>query len=297
MVRMRTSKTIEKLAARIEAADGLDAVAEKLNGLLGKIVKPGVVEDTLSGTPAGHPLHPALVSVPIGAWTTSLVLDLAGQDDAAGVASLLGTVSAIPAALTGASDWLTTSGPERRVGLVHAASNYAGIVMQIGSLLARRRGHRGSAIALSVAGFSATGLGGWLGGHLSYALGVGVDTTAFQKYSADWVDVASESDVPETGALGATAAGVPVLVARVDGSLVALADRCTHRGAPLHEGDVKDGCIHCPWHDSVFDLTDGSVVSGPATRPQPTFEVEVTDGRVRVRRNEERALRSNLVGH
>jgi nitrite reductase/ring-hydroxylating ferredoxin subunit/uncharacterized membrane protein len=293
---MRTSKTIEKLAAKIEAADGLDAVAEKLNGLLGKVIRPGVVEDTLSGTPAGHPLHPALVSVPIGAWSTSLVLDLAGQDDAAGVASLLGTVSAMPAALTGASDWLTTSGPERRVGLVHAASNYAGIFLQVGSLLARRRGHRGAAIALSVAGFSATGLGGWLGGHLSYALGVGVDTTAFQKLPTEWTDAGAESDVPAIGSIGVEADGVPVLLTRLNGSIVAIADRCTHRGAPLHEGDISDGCIHCPWHDSVFDLADGSVVSGPATRPQPTFEVEVANGRVRVKRDEQRALRTNVVG-
>jgi nitrite reductase/ring-hydroxylating ferredoxin subunit/uncharacterized membrane protein len=294
---MRTSRVIEKLATKIESADVLDPVGEKLNGLLHKVIRPGAVEDVLSGTPAGHPLHPALVSLPIGAWSTSLVLDLAGQDDAAGVASLLGTISAVPAALTGANDWLTTSGPERRVGLVHAATNYAGIFLQLGSWIARRRGHRGTAVALSAVGFSTIGVAGWLGGHLSYALGVGVDTTAFQKYSSDWIDVAAESDVPATGSFGADAGGVPVLIARLNGSLVAMADRCTHRGAPLHEGDVKDGCIHCPWHDSVFDLADGSVVSGPATRPQPTFDVEVSDGRVKVRRHEERALRSNLVGH
>ncbi len=77
---------------------------------------------------------------------------------------------------------------------------------------------------------------------------------------------------------------------------MALADRCTHRGAPLHEGEVKEGCVICPWHDSVFDLRDGSVRSGPASRPQPVFDVQVSDGRVRVRRLESRTLRSNPVG-
>ena len=80
---------------------------------------------------------------------------------------------------------------------------------------------------------------------------------------------------------------------RHEGRLRALGDRCTHRGAPLHEGTLVDGCIECPWHASRFSLDDGAVVRGPATRPQPAFEVQVSGGRVRVRRDEERALRRN----
>ena len=105
--------------------------------------------------------------------------------------------------------------------------------------------------ALSLAGYAVAGLGGWLGGHLAYALGVGVDTTAFQHLPPEWTDVAGESDVPSRGGLPVDAAGVPVLLARDDGgAIVALADRCTHRGGPLHEGEFTDGCINCPWHGS-----------------------------------------------
>jgi nitrite reductase/ring-hydroxylating ferredoxin subunit len=91
--------------------------------------------------------------------------------------------------------------------------------------------------------------------------------------------------------------GVPVLLSRSNGRVVALADRCTHRGAPLHEGKIEDGCIVCPWHASRFRLTDGSVVRGPATRPQPGFEVRIVAGRVEIRRPDEmRSLRSNPAG-
>jgi nitrite reductase/ring-hydroxylating ferredoxin subunit len=75
-----------------------------------------------------------------------------------------------------------------------------------------------------------------------------------------------------------------------------MADRCTNRGGPLHEGTVHDGCITCPWHESTFDGR-GRVVSGPATRPQPTLAVRIENGRIQVRRDEQRTLRLNPVGH
>ena len=59
----------------------------------------------------------------------------------------------------------------------------------------------------------------------------------------------------------------------------AIGDRCSHRGGPLHEGTIDDGCVTCPWHDSQFRTTDGAVVRGPATSPQPCYEVrEGPDG-------------------
>jgi nitrite reductase/ring-hydroxylating ferredoxin subunit len=68
------------------------------------------------------------------------------------------------------------------------------------------------------------------------------------------------------------------------GELVALSDRCAHRGGPLHEGEVQDGCIVCPLHGSRFRLRDGSVELGPSAYPQPVWEIRARDGRVEVRR-------------
>ncbi len=74
-----------------------------------------------------------------------------------------------------------------------------------------------------------------------------------------------------------------VLVYRIEGRLVGLANRCSHAGWPLAEGEVADGCITCPHHGSVFRLTDGSVVRGPAASPQLRYEVRERAGRIEVR--------------
>ncbi|WP_375479096.1 Rieske 2Fe-2S domain-containing protein [uncultured Jatrophihabitans sp.] len=283
--------------ARIESANGLDGLADKVATNMRRLIRPGFIEDQLSGTAVGHPVHPAIVAVPIGAWTLASTLDLTGGDEsAADVAVAIGTLSALPAALAGWSDWLSTEGAERRVGLVHGLANFVGVSLQSASWVARRRGRRITGAGLSLAALALTGAAGWLGGHLAYAMGVGVDTTAFQKYPTDWTDVLAADDVPASGSATGEADGVPLLFARVKGDIVALADRCTHRGAPLHEGEIADGCVTCPWHGSVFELSTGDVVSGPATRPQPSLEVRVVDGRVQVRRDEQRTLRTNPAG-
>jgi nitrite reductase/ring-hydroxylating ferredoxin subunit len=162
--------------------------------------------------------------------------------------------------------------------------------------MARRRGRQATGIALSLVGATAVGVGGWLGGHLSYALGVGVDTTAFQRGEVDWTFLVEEAEVVAGELHAADLAGVPVVLFRSDDRLVVLADRCTHRGGPLHEGELSEGCVVCPWHGSAFAL-DGSVVEGPATRPQAAYEVRVTDGKVYARRSgDQRSLRTNPVG-
>lgn len=93
--------------------------------------------------------------------------------------------------------------------------------------------------------------------------------------------------------IAVTVESTPVLLVRRPQGIVAIGDRCTHRGAPLHDGQIQDGCVVCPWHAARFSLDDGSVAQGPATRPASTFEVRVVAGRVEVRRAEERALRLN----
>ncbi|HEY3750415.1 MAG TPA: hypothetical protein VGL80_14545 [Pseudonocardiaceae bacterium] len=81
----------------------------------------------------------------------------------------LGLLAAGPTAAAGWSDWLDTEGAERRVGLVHATSNAVGLSAYALSWWQRRRGGGGRAAGL--AGAVALGVGGWLGGHLAYALG------------------------------------------------------------------------------------------------------------------------------
>ena len=86
-----------------------------------------------------------------------------------------------------------------------------------------------------------------------------------------------------------------LLLVRRGGDVHALADRCSHRGGPLSDGELSGDCVTCPWHGSAFSLTDGEVVSGPATLPQPVYDVRLDGDDVLVRRAEERALRTNPV--
>lgn len=286
----------------IEQATWLDGIADRLSAAINKALPDGPVKDAVSGTPIGHPAHPMLVTLPIGSWLAATYLDLFGgrrSRPAARKLIALGAVAALPTALTGASDWADTQGAERRIGLVHAATNYTALSLYLASLAARRRDHHVRGVALALVGSSALGAGGWLGGHLSYARGVGVDTTVFEQFPTDWTDLAADADVTATP-MRADAGGVPVLLVRdggAGGEVRALADRCTHRGAPLHEGAVDAGCVTCPWHGSVFSFADGSVQRGPATRPQRSLEVRVTDGRVAVRAvDHQRSLATNPVG-
>jgi nitrite reductase/ring-hydroxylating ferredoxin subunit/uncharacterized membrane protein len=301
----KAAQLLDEVAGLIENATVLDGAADRIRQAADTLLPRGATRDVASGVPLGHPLHPLLVALPIGSWTAASYLDLTGGDrTAARRLVALGIATAVPAAVTGVNDWLSTADAERRVGLVHAALNDAALTAYTASWVARRRGRHAKGVLLSLAGLLFTGGAGWLGGHLAYALGVGVDSTAFPRLPSEWTDAAAGSDLVRGVPVCVEVGGVPVLLLRADrtsegaaGAIIAMADRCTHRGGALHEGELQGGCITCPLHGSRFAL-DGSVQRGPATRPQPTLRVRVVDGRVQVRRPDEpRALRNNPVGN
>lgn len=277
----------ERLVQWIEGQAGWDRPAEAVAGAIEKLLPLGPVKDAVSGTWLGHPVHPLLVAVPIGSWVSASVLDVVGGADEAGAARRLiglGVVAALPTAVTGASDWSYTRGATNRIGVVHALLNVGAVGVYGLSWRARRRGSHGAGVGLALAGGALVSASGWLGGHLSYRLGLGVDTTIFQVGPEDWTAVVDEADLAGGGPACGEVNGIGVLVARTDGEVRALGNRCTHRGGPLHEGELSDGCVTCPWHGSVFRLDDGSVARGPAVAPQPVFETRVAGDRVEVRR-------------
>ena len=288
---------LDRFAASVEQAKSFDPVAEKLAAITEKagMGKP-IVRDALSGTAAGHPLHPLLVTVPIGAWVIASVFDvLPGYKKPAQTLVGIGIASAAPTIAAGLSDWRYTAGAERRVGIAHALGNSVALSLYTASYLARRRGHHGLGVLTALAGAGALSVSGWLGGHLSYALGVGVDTTAFIGGGKDWTPVASRDEVLGNELVAKTVDGASVLLAEVDGEVVAMLNRCSHRGAPLTDGERVGDCVRCPWHDSEFALQDGAVEVGPATRPQPMFDVRVRDNQIEVKRRALSALQANSV--
>lgn len=138
--------------------------------------------------PYGHPLHAVAVTVPIGAWTASLVFDLAGRfaarpaSFARGASWLvgIGLVGAAGAGSLGLLDLRTIDRGThaRRVALTHLTANVAASSLFAGSLLVRSRSrhHRAgvAGVLLSLTGYGLVGLSGVLGGELTYRYGVRV---------------------------------------------------------------------------------------------------------------------------
>jgi nitrite reductase/ring-hydroxylating ferredoxin subunit len=155
------------------------------------------------------------------------------------------------------------------------------------SLIARRRGSRGVGKALSLTGFSILMSSAYLGGHLSYSQGVNVNRTAWRHGPADWTAVMTDSDLGDGQPAKKAVADVTVLLYRSGGSITAIDSVCSHMGGPLEEGTIADGgCVTCPWHGSTFKLEDGGIVRGPASNPQPGYQVRVREGQIEVRRRQ-----------
>jgi nitrite reductase/ring-hydroxylating ferredoxin subunit len=274
-----------RILAGLEA---LDAPAKRIGKAVRNLVPRGAVKDALSGSWLGHALHPLMTDVTIGTFTSALLLDWVGGEESQPAAERLlaiGLASAVPTVSSGASDWADTEVADdavRRIGLVHATANATAATLFAASLVARRRGRDGRLLALAGGGVLLAG--GYLGGHLTLAEGVGVDQTTFEEGVGEWTPVLAEADLPEGRARCVEADGTAVMIIRRDGSLYALSNRCAHRGGPLHEGTFEGVTVSCPWHHSVFDLRDGALVHGPAAYPQPAWAARVRDGRIEVRR-------------
>jgi len=277
------------ISESIGSLEVLDGPAKAIGRQIRKLLPAGTIKDVLSGTPMGHPLHPLLTDVPIGTWTSATMLDIVGGRDSERAAEILiaiGIAAAGPTAVTGWSDWADSEPGDdaiRRIGIVHAVSNVSALVLYAASLAARRSGNRTAGVALGLAGAGALGAGGWLGGDLAYARGVGVDRTVFNSGPTDWTPVLDASMLLENRPAHATLANLELMLVRRNGTIYALDDRCSHRGGALHEGDLVEDCIECPLHQTRFRLEDGSLERGPSTYPQPVYEARERDGRVEVR--------------
>jgi uncharacterized membrane protein len=186
-----TSRTNEQrgvgLASTVDrvvpgAGSTLDTVSDHLQGTLRRAFSGPVgrrMATALRGNEwLGHPVHPIVVTVPIGAWMTAAWFDLRGRRDrsdqrTADTVLLVGVVAAAPAALTGVIQFLDTSGQARRETAVHWALNNLAVALNIASLAVRSAGGRRWGRRLSAAALLVVGVSGFLGGDLTYRLRVG----------------------------------------------------------------------------------------------------------------------------
>jgi uncharacterized membrane protein len=141
--------------------------------------------------PYGHPFHPILVTIPIGAWVCSLVFDIATRVNNDGSKPLtdatywligLGIIGALLAAVFGLMDLIRIPRGTRalRFGLTHMTLNLAVVGMYIGNFFWRHDSYSvASRVQVGQLVLSAVALGvlvvsGWIGGMLAYRYGVRV---------------------------------------------------------------------------------------------------------------------------
>lgn len=285
---------MSEIAQAIGSQAWLDNAAKPLEKTVEKAF-PGetgrTIKDGLHGRWLGHPLHPVLTDVPIGAWMMAQVFDALGAarrsgayDDAARVCITTGLVGALGAAVTGLADWSDTGRDSRRIGFVHGMVNIAATSLFLTSVILRRRQKTAGAVAASSTGFAVAMAGAYLGGTLVYQREIGPHHALDWNAPDEFTRAIADSDVPEGSRRKVRVGDVDVVIGRHQGKLFALAERCAHQGGPLSEGDLKDGTIVCPWHGSTFCTTSGELVNGPSVYDQPCYDARVSGGSVEIRR-------------
>src|SRR5438477_8130965 len=194
--------------SRIADQPALDPIAEPLSQAVRdayELAGPAgqQMKNAVHGVWLGHPLHPVFTDLPIGAWTTALVLDAAaaashdrGMERAADVAIAVGLAGAAAAAVTGLTDWSETSGRSRRTGLVHGLLNIAATTLFASAYILRKRGARAPGQSCALAGYGIAVGAAWFGGDLVYDQRIGLTHAAIDA-PEKFTTVAHSREVPD----------------------------------------------------------------------------------------------------
>ena len=98
---------------------------------------------------------------------------------------------------------------------------------------------------------------------------------------SEFIECAKVSEIPDDGVIAVNVSGQPIALAKSDGNIFAVDNRCPHMGYPLNRGSVHDGILICHWHHAMFDLASGCTFHPFADDVEP-YPVEVRDGKVYV---------------
>jgi len=275
----------------LASSDALDSLAGLVQpAVAGALAKSSGVANALHGTWLGHPVHPLVTDVPVGAWTLAVAFDtlsligLGGFERAADASIGIGLAGACVAAATGIADWSDTEGDAKRVGTAHAMLNGAASFLYASSLGLRSSGRRRSGIAAAYAGYALTSAAAYLGGELSFDYGVGVrHTDTPRELPRKFTRVCALGDLVPEGATRVHFGNVPVLVSLRGDEVSAVAATCTHGGGPLDERRFDGDCVTCPWHGSRFNVRNGKVERGPAVYALAVFEARISGADIEMR--------------
>jgi nitrite reductase/ring-hydroxylating ferredoxin subunit/uncharacterized membrane protein len=294
------------VSAKAPAAPALDRLLDRLGDPLQRIIAaivgsnrkgPRRLKSLLNGTWLRHPLHPAIIDVPIGAWIVAAILDILWLSRptldvwairGAQAVVVVGLVAALGAYATGATDWSDTYGAERRTGLIHGLLMTLAIALYAISTGLRFLTPDGKSTAAAWFGFAGLVVvltGAFFGGEMVFRFATGVNHTVMDPFVEQYEPAMALADLPENALRRVVVGGAPVLLLRLGERVSAIGAICTHAGGPLDEGELHGEVVQCPWHGSRFRLRDGRVLTGPATIAAPRYDVRVRAGQIEIKRS------------
>lgn len=284
--------------AIIDRQKWLDDISDVLQPLINNTFSSAgeagkYAKDFLNGVWLGHPLHPVITDVPVGAWTMTQLLDAIsmlrggdkGLDTAADITLGAGIVAAVGAAVTGLVDWSDVGGSHRRMGMAHALINVGGLTLNVASLALRAGGkkNRGLARTLSAGGYVLNAAAAYVAGELVYNLGQAVNRDAWVDGPDKFTDAGALEDLRDGELVKVEVEGRGIVLLQHEDGIHAFDSVCPHYGCDLSRGNLEGHNITCQCHGSEFDVRDGSLIHGPATAPVPSYDVRKRSGRVQIR--------------
>jgi nitrite reductase/ring-hydroxylating ferredoxin subunit/uncharacterized membrane protein len=286
----------ERISARIIRSNSIGKISASLDKQLQRCLGASAMHRFkvfLNGTWIGHPLHPILTDIPIGAWTLTILLDLIGLlfglpqlGLASSISACIGVAGAFAAIAAGLADWMDIDPPEKAIGAFHASVNVSATILFLISFLMRWSRHwqlGWATFVVASAGFLLAMVGGYLGGVMVFDRGVMINRNAYRNGPDDYTPAVATRELAEGQLKRTLVQEQPVLLLKLGGTVYALGAVCSHYGAPLNEGKIVDRTIECPWHASRFGLEDGRVVQGPACTGVPVYDCKIVNDQVQIK--------------
>lgn len=286
----------ESVETTIANSTAVKKALAPVDGLLNRMFQQTALRPIkllMNGSWLGHPLHPLLKDVPMGAWIFTVLFDVVGLafnlpqlGVASSIADGVGVAGALAAAAAGLMDWMDTDPAEKSVGFVHGITNTIATLIFLASFVIRWRDRwelSWTSFGLGAIGLAIVSAGAYLGGGLVYRMGVMINRNAYRNGPADFKAALPVSDLVEGKMRRVEVDGQPILLVKTSGKIYALGAVCSHYGAPLEEGKLEDGCVQCPWHFSRFALEDGSIKEGPTCSAVPSYDVRTANDQIEIR--------------
>ena len=92
---------------------------------------------------------------------------------------------------------------------------------------------------------------------------------------SEFVKAATVDEIREGEMLPVEVQEEPICLTRVEGTIYAFTNNCTHISGPLNEGELCGYVLECPWHLAHFDVRNGKVLRGPARQDLYTYPVKI----------------------